>query len=261
MNPINKLFETTQPILSIYFTAGFPKLESTSEILDALENAGTDLIEIGMPFSDPIADGATIQMSSKIALKNGISLEKLFSQLESRQHKAVLILMGYLNPVLQYGMENFLKDCKRCGVSGVILPDLPIEEYEKMYAHWFDQYGIHPVFLVTPATNQERLDKIIALSRGFIYFVSTNTTTGTRKAAFDDPMLQKKLAYIHSKKPVMIGFGISDHDSFKQASALANGAIIGSAYIKALAKENPDLSEITVQFIKSIKKYNYDHTI
>lgn len=261
MNPIDKRLQKDKPVLSIYFTAGYPRLESTLDILDALESAGTDLIEIGMPFSDPIADGPTIQRSSKIALENGISLKKLFNQLESRDHKAAIVIMGYLNPVLKYGMKNFLKDCQKCGVSGVILPDLPIEEYEKDYAHLFNQFGIYPVFLVTQATNQERLDKIIALSKGFIYFVSTNTTTGTRQAAFDDPKIQNRMAYIRSKKPVIIGFGISDSESFQKACSLANGAIIGSAYINALGKGYSKIRETTEQFIQSIRESSYDHSI
>lgn len=236
-NRINRLFETKKEnILSVYFTAGFPNLNDTVEIIQELEKNGVDLIEIGMPFSDPTADGPTIQHTSEIALKNGMSVKLLFEQL-SEIRKTVnipLILMGYFNPVLQFGAEEFCKKCNEAGIDGTILPDLPLEEFEEHYKDVFTQYNLHNILLITPQTSENRIRQIDEASNGFIYMVSSSSTTGAGKKVEDFQRdYFERIQNMNLKNPRLIGFGISDHATFTNACKYANGAIIGSAFVKS----------------------------
>ena len=239
MNRIKKLFsEKKKNIVSIYFTAGFPQLNDTNTILDALQKHGADLIEIGMPYSDPLADGPVIQHSSMKALQNGMSIKLLFEQLNELRDippsevRGPLILMGYLNPVLQYGIEKFCSDAHDAGIDGIILPDLPLHEYQTEYKKLFEKYKLDFIFLVTPETSEKRIRKIDALSKGFIYAVSSSSTTGVNKDMAEQQKYFQRLESMKLKNPIMIGFGIKDNETFKQACKHAAGAIIGTAYIK-----------------------------
>jgi len=256
MNRINRLFEDKQnDILNIYCTAGYPQLKDTVTVIRSLEKAGADLIELGMPYSDPLADGPTIQASSAVALNNGMSIKTLFGQLEGlrKEAKIPLILMGYLNPVLQYGMEAFLAKCQAVGVDGLILPDLPMYEYEHIYQPLFEQYNIRLIFLITPQTSEARIRKIDSLSNAFIYVVSTTATTG-KKAGFDENTIAyfNRIKAMQLQNPTLIGFGISTHESYKAACAAANGAIIGSQFIRVLEKSQNIEADIQ-QFVESIR--------
>lgn len=244
-------------LLNIYFTAGYPNLHDTVPIIQALDNAGADLIEVGMPYSDPMADGPTIQQSGMQALQNGMTLDVLFKQLLSVKGKVStpLILMGYFNQMMQYGEEAFLQQCQEVGVAALILPDLPPDIYEQSYRQLFEKYQLDIVFLITPQTSDARIRKIDELSHAFIYMVSSNSITG--KSGGISP---KQIAYfqrIHDMNltnPRLIGFGISDHDTYRTACDYAHGAIIGSAFIRALgAKTNTGLKEKIAEFVKSIK--------
>lgn len=256
-NALNKLFENKKSdILSVYFTSGFPKLDSTIEIIYSLEKHGADLVEIGIPFSDPVADGPIIQKSSTVALKNGMTLEKLLTQLEGIRNnvKMPFLLMGYFNPVLQYGVEKFCKRCKDIGIDGVIIPDLPFDLYVKKYKHIFQNFNLHFIFLVTPQTSDERIKMIDKETTGFIYAVSTASTTGI-KDDFSDENLEyfKRLKNLNLKNPFLIGFGISNYKTYSKACNYANGVIIGSAFIKALSENNSPIDEIVNNFITKIK--------
>jgi tryptophan synthase alpha chain len=255
-NRITQLFDKRKEnILNIYFTAGFPGLNDTVTIVKALEKSGADMIEIGMPFSDPLADGPTIQQSNEFALENGMSLKILFKQLKDirKEVDVPILLMGYLNPVLQYGVENFCKDANEIGIDGVILPDLPIDEYNELYRNIFESNNLSNVFLVTPNTSAERLLKIDESSNGFIYVVSTESTTGNTKDIMQAESYFKKIKSAGLSNPTMIGFNINDQRSFDFACQYANGAIIGSAFIKALKGSN-DLGKTIESFVASIKK-------
>lgn len=243
-NRINTVFaEKKLPILSLYCTAGFPRLEDTLPVLEALQASGVDMVEIGMPFSDPIADGQIIQESSTRALHNGMTTELLFAQLREVRSRVQmpLVLMGYVNPVLQYGVERFCAACAEVGIDGVILPDLPLEVFEKEWKTYFERYNLHNILLVTPQTPEARIARIDAMSSGFLYAVSSAGTTGGA-LAMDDARTAyfKRLQRLRAEKtitnPMMIGFGIHDKASFDAASGYADGAIIGSAFVKALAK-------------------------
>ncbi len=259
MNRINKLFERKKKnILSIYFTAGFPHLEDTCEILSALQMHGADLIEIGIPYSDPLADGPVIQQSSMVAIKNGITIKKIFEQLNDlRSHSPLgaggtpFILMGYLNPVLQYGFEKFCSDAKASGVDGIILPDLPLYEYEKDYKKIFEQNNLICIFLITPETSEERIKKIDELSNGFIYAVSSSSITGTDKNMEMQEGYFQRLKNMRLKNQVLIGFGIKDNNTFNAACKHATGAIIGTAYIKAI-ENSENINAATKNFLNSI---------
>jgi tryptophan synthase alpha chain len=255
-NRINQLFETKKEnILSIYFTAGFPRLGDTVEIIQQLEQNGVDLVEIGIPFSDPTADGPTIQRSSETALKNGMSLKLLFSQLKDIRNsvKIPLIMMGYLNPVLQFGVEKFCKACSETGIDGIILPDLPLEEFEEHYQQYFQENNLHNILLITPQTPESRIRKIDESSGGFIYMVSSASTTGTGKKAEDfNQVYFQKIQQMNLKNPRLIGFGISDRETFSNACRYAPGAIIGSAFVNALQQEKEPATAVHL-FIKSIK--------
>jgi tryptophan synthase alpha chain len=259
MNRIKNLFSHKRKnIVSIYFTAGFPQLNDTNTILGALQKHGTDLIEIGMPYSDPLADGPVIQHSSMVALNNGMSIKLLFEQLNEYCNSSSgvrgdlpLILMGYLNPVLQYGIENFCSDAHDVGIDGIILPDLPLHEYETMYKKLFEKSKLDFIFLITPETSEKRIKKIDAISKGFIYAVSSSSITGTDKDMSVQEKYFQRLENMKLKNPILIGFGIKDNATFSQACKHASGAIIGTAYIKAIEKSN-DINSDTENFLNSI---------
>ena len=255
-NRINQLFERkNREILSVYFTAGYPKLNDTVIIIKELEKSGADLIEVGMPFSDPTADGPVIQQSSDVALKNGMSLEFLFQQLENirTQVDIPLVLMGYINPVLQFGVERFCRKCHQCGIDGVILPDLPIDEYNDSYRQVFEDNGLHNIFLITPQTPDERIMEIDRISHGFIYMVSSSSTTGAGKKVEDFRSdYFTRVQNLNLKNPQLIGFGISDKATFDNACRYTSGAIIGSAFVKALQQPFP-LENIIERFVRSIR--------
>lgn len=255
MNRLNELFEKKKtPILSIYFTAGYPNLESTLDIAEALEMAGADFIEIGFPYSDPVADGPVIQASSQIALTNGMTLPILFEQLKGLRKRVSIpvLLMGYVNPVLQYGVKNFCNKAAEVGVDGVIVPDLPMYEYENLYKSSFLDNNLSNIFLVTPQTSAERIRKIDELSNGFIYLLSSSSTTGKDLKVSDDADAYfKRIKDMNLKNPTMIGFGISDQKSFDKAAEYTRGAIVGSAFVKTLA-EHGAIAKIPA-FIRSIR--------
>lgn len=243
-----------QGLLSIYYTAGYPTLDSTVTIAKKLEESGADFLEIGFPYSDPVADGPTIQHSSEVALKNGMTVEILFEQLkELRKHVTIpVFLMGYVNPLLQYGVERFCSDCKKVGIDGIIVPDLPMYEYEELYKDTFEQNDVANIFIVTPQTSEERIRKIDKLSNSFIYLLSSNATTGTELNVGDTTTAYfQRIKDMQLANPIAIGFGISNKQSFEQATSFATGAIIGTAFVKLLTKDNY-LDEIP-NFIKSIK--------
>ncbi len=249
MNRIDSLFQNkNQDILSIYFPAGYPNLNNTVPNLELLQNAGVDMVEIGIPFSDPLADGSAIQAAAKQALDNGMKLRLLFEQLKSvrKTVSMPLILMGYWNTIYCYGVERFLQDCQKVGIDGLIVPDLPLEEFELHYKSEFAEYGIYNILLACPETEENRLQKLISATQGFLYLVSSSATTGGSMK-----INEKQKSYFDRIKqietPSLIGFGINNKKSFKYACEYANGAIVGTAFIKAL-KENEAKS-----FIEKIK--------
>lgn len=236
-NRIHAKLREQKKLLSIYFTAGYPELNDTTRIIRELQNGGVDMIEIGLPFSDPLADGPTIQDSSTKALRNGMSTEKLFEQLENIRKDVTipLIIMGYFNPMLQYGIEAFCARCADIGIDGLIIPDLPVEVYEASYRETFEKYGLANIFLITPQTSENRVRKIDSASEGFIYMVSSASVTGA-KNTFGDAQQEyfDRIAALQLETPRIVGFGISNAATFKAATAKADGAIIGSAFIKHL---------------------------
>lgn len=240
LNRIEKKLKEDRKILSIYFTAGYPSLHDTVPIIKSLEKQGVDLIEIGLPFSDPLADGPTIQASSTAALHNGMHTELLFEQLKDIR-KTVdipLIIMGYFNPVLQYGVEAFCSKCKETGIDGLILPDLPLDVYEEEYRQIFEQNNLLNIFLITPQTSESRIRQIDEISNGFIYMVSSASTTGAKSGFGDEQTAYfKRISDMHLKNPQIVGFGISNAQTFRQATQFAKGAIIGSAFIKNLTEK------------------------
>ncbi|MEJ5996289.1 tryptophan synthase subunit alpha [Pedobacter sp. Du54] len=246
MNRLQQLFaKQGKNLLSIYYTAGYPNLTDTLKIAEALEKAGADFIEIGFPYSDPVADGPTIQASSKQALDSGMTLEILFEQLKDLRKTVSIpiLLMGYVNVVLQYGVEDFCKKCKEVGVDGCIIPDLPMYEYEELYHNYFSENGLSNIFLVTPQTSEERIRKIDALSNAFIYLLSSAATTGKDlDVSAQARTYFARIKAMDLKNPVMIGFGISDRKTFDSANEYANGAIIGSAFVKNLDENRLEAS-------------------
>ncbi len=255
MNKLDQLFKNKkEPVLNVYYTAGFPELESTTEVALSLQKHGADIIEIGIPYSDPIADGPVIQQSNMQAIANGISIAKIFEQLESvkSQLTVPVVLMGYLNPVLQFGMERFCAAAARAGISGVILPDLPMYEYEKFYEKIFREYKLHLIFLVTPETGIGRIEKADKLSGGFLYAVSSSATTGNNAAMNGQEVYFKKLQQLRLKNSFLIGFGVRDKATFDLAGKYAAGAIIGTAYIKAL-QSLKNIDQATAEFLQSIR--------
>ena len=240
MNRIDQAFAQDKKLLSIYFSAGHPKLEDTLPILKALQAAEVDMIEIGLPFSDPLADGPTIQDSATQALANGMTTQRLFDQLEQvRDHIHLpLIIMGYFNPILQYGVEAFCEKCEAIGIDGLIIPDLPADVYHEHYQALFEQHGLYNMFLITPQTPEERIRYIDKVSNGFIYMVSSASVTGA-KATFGDSQTDyfKRIAALGLNTPQIVGFGISNAETYQAATTHAQGAIIGSAFIQFLEKE------------------------
>src|ERR1700761_522662 len=256
MNRLNQLFASKKEnLLSIYFTAGYPELNTTLDIAEALEKAGADFLEIGFPYSDPVADGPTIQNSSERALENGMTLNILFDQLADLRKRISIpiLLMGYANPLIQYGVEHFCKKAAEVGVDGVIVPDLPMYEYETLYADTFKANNISNIFLVTPQTSEERVRKIDELSNSFIYLLSSSSITGGNlNVSVNIEDYYKRVKAMQLKNPAIIGFGISDNKSFSKACEYAAGAIVGSAFVKLLGTEG--YLEKIPGFVKGIRK-------
>lgn len=243
MNRIQTKLNEDKKLLSIYFSAGFPALNDTVDIIKNLEKSGVDMIEIGLPFSDPLADGPTIQESSTKALKNGMHTALLFEQLKDIRKEVTipLILMGYFNPMLQYGVEAFCKKCHEIGIDGFIIPDLPAQVYHEEYKSIFDRYGLLNIFLITPQTSDERIRYMDSVSEGFIYMVSSASTTGAQSGfGAVQQNYFKRVADLNLKNPQIVGFGISNHETFTQATTHAKGAIIGSAFIKHIEANGVD---------------------
>jgi tryptophan synthase alpha chain len=254
MNRIDAVFQEKKDVLNIYFTAGYPQFHDTLRIAKSLEEAGADMLEIGIPFSDPLADGPTIQNSSMEALNNGMSITELFKQLSGlRQHTSLpVLLMGYINPILQFGIEAFVEECQRCEIDGIIVPDLPMQEYLDDYRSLFSEKGIHNIFLISPNTSEERIRLIDKETNGFIYMVSSSSITGA-KTAMQEGQIEyyERIQQMNLANPRLIGFGISNHESFLKACEYADGAIIGSAFINELKKNASD--ENIISFVQSIK--------
>jgi tryptophan synthase alpha chain len=261
MNRLDKLFASKKSnVLNVYCTAGYPQLHSTIEVIEALQNNGADIIELGMPYSDPLADGEVIQQSSAVALQNGMTIEVLFQQLHNLRKSSStggvgdalpIILMGYMNPILQFGIEKFCTTAKEVGIDGIILPDLPMFEFETMYKPLFEKNNLKFIFLVTPETSEERIRTIDSLCSGFLYAVSSSSTTGNNKAIEVQEGYFKKLQQMHLKNPILVGFGIKDKYTFATACKHTNGAIIGSAYIKALENSN-NINQTTKEFLNGV---------
>ncbi|HEX6226380.1 MAG TPA: tryptophan synthase subunit alpha [Chryseolinea sp.] len=255
-NRIKELLSTRKSgILSMYYTAGFPSLGDTATIAESLASSGADIIEIGIPYSDPVADGPTIQASNTVALKNGMRVSMLIEQVKQIREKIdiPIILMGYINPVLQYGIEKFAKDAADAGVDGVILPDMPMDEYLDHYKAIFDSVNITNTFLISPTTSDERIRKIDAVTDGFIYAVSASSITGA-KGKFENAQIDyfDRLKKMQLKNPYLIGFGISNRDTFATASKYGAGAIVGSAFVDLL-KNSKNLSDDIATFVRSLK--------
>ena len=254
MSRLQALFKRkSSRILNVYCTAGFPHATSTLVVMQALQDAGADIIELGMPYSDPLADGPVIQQSSGVALQNGMTIAKLFADLKDfrQQINIPVILMGYLNPVLQYGFERFCRDAAAAGVDGLILPDLPEYEYETIYGPVMKAHGLDMIFLVTPETSEERVRRLDGLSSGFLYAVSSSSTTGSGKQMDSVEEYLVRLKGYGLRNPVLVGFGIRDRATFDAACRHANGAIIGTAYIQQLSHAD-DISLTTRQFLEDI---------
>lgn len=240
MNRINQKLLEGKKLLSIYFTAGYPSIDDTVNIIQNLEKNGVDMIEIGLPFSDPLADGPTIQASSTQALKNGMTTEVLFNQLKDirKSVNIPLIIMGYFNPMLQYDVEAFCKKCQEIGIDGLIIPDLPVDVYHDDYKSMFEKYGLINVFLITPQTSDERIRYIDSISSGFIYMVSSASTTGAQSGFGEEQTKYfERIANMNLNNPQIVGFGISNNETFTQATKHAKGAIIGSAFVKHVTNE------------------------
>jgi len=252
MNRIQQKLKENKKLLSIYFTAGYPTLNDTVRIIQNLESSGVDMIEIGLPFSDPLADGPTIQASSTQALKNGMNTMVLFEQLKDIRKTVTipLIAMGYFNPMLQYGVDAFCAKCQEIGIDGLIIPDLPVDVYQEKYQATFEKYGLINVFLITPQTSDERIRFIDEVSNGFIYMVSSASTTGA-KSGFGNEQRDyfERIAAMKLKNQQIVGFGISNQETFQQATQNAKGAIIGSAFIKHVTANGIDSID---QFVKPI---------
>ena len=258
MNRIDQLFQEKQgEILSVYFTAGYPSLGDTVPLLKSLQKHGADMVEIGMPFSDPLADGPVIQESSQAALQNGMTLDLLFTQLEGIRSsiQIPLVLMGYLNPVLKMGVEKFLIRCHETGIDGVILPDLPPDTYEDSYLELFRSYGIHHALLITPHTSEDRIRRIAGLSGGFLYLVADAATTGARNTLEEHQVEYfRRIRDMDLGLPGLVGFGISNRETFLAACRYARGAIIGSAFVRAMGEAGqPSLDQKVSQFMGEIR--------
>ena len=256
MSRLKELFDIKRGnVLSVFYTAGFPKLNDTVVIAKHLETAGADIIEIGIPFSDPVADGPTIQASNKVALDNGMRVKLLLEQVKEirKTVKIPIVLMGYLNPVLQYGFEKFCKDAASHGVDGLILPDMPLDEFKTNYINLTSSLGLDVIFLISPTTSEERIRQIDDLSTGFVYAVSSSSTTGA-KTGFTVEQVEyfKRIHSMKLRNPVLIGFGISDHETFAKTNQYASGAIVGSAFINLLKNSN-NLEVDIYTFVRNLK--------
>ena len=256
MNRINQLFQNKKEnILSIYFTAGFPKLEDTVPTMEYLQENGVDMLEIGIPFSDPMADGVVIQNSGQQALKNGMSLNVLFGQLTDIRNSVhiPLIMMGYLNPIMQYGFEKFCIECKRVGIDGMIIPDLPMSDYLNEYKPIAEKYGVEFIFLITPETSDERIREIDDNTNGFIYMVSSAAITGTQNSFDAQTGYFNRINSMNLKNPRLIGFGVSNKATLDMVCRYSSGAIVGSAFIKAL-NETSDIETAVKLVLKNLDK-------
>jgi tryptophan synthase alpha chain len=254
MSRLSNLFDQQKnKVLNVYCTAGYPKLQSTLEVMQSVQKHGANIIELGIPYSDPLADGEVIQQSSQIALENGMTISILFDQLKEMRKTIHIpvVLMGYLNPILQFGIEEFCKNAKEVGIDGLILPDLPLFEFEQQYGNLFKKYGLDFIFLVTPETKVDRILKLDSVSAGFLYAVSSSATTGKDTDFNKVAHYLQKLQGLSLKNPLLVGFGIKDKASFEAVNQYAQGAIIGSAYIKALSKGN-SIEETTQNFLKQV---------
>ncbi len=254
MNRLGELFTRKKSnVLNVFCTAGFPQLNSTLEIMKALQDNGADIIELGMPYSDPLADGPVIQASNTKALQNGMTMQLLFEQLRDfrKEIYVPVILMGNINPVLQFGFENFCKQAASLPVDGIILPDLPEYEFENEYGAIIKRYGLDFIFLITPETSEERIKKLDTLSAGFLYVVSSSSTTGNKKDFTEVEKYLQRLQNMQLKNSLIVGFGIKDKSTFQSACKYANGAVIGTAYIKALENAT-DIQSATKAFLSSI---------
>ncbi len=260
MGLLKNLFQhKSKNVLNVYCTAGYPQLNSTIEVMKALQNNGADIIEIGMPYSDPLADGPAIQHSNGIALQNGMTIEKLFDQLKDFRNtsnvkdaiKIPVVLMGYMNPILQYGFERFCKQAAELPVDGLILPDLPEYEYQTVYGDIIKRYGLDFIFLITPETSEERIRRLDSLSTGFLYAVSSSSITGSDKDFTAVETYLQRLQSMNLQNPILVGFGIKDKATFGSACKFANGAIIGTAYIKAI-ENSTNSEEDTKVFLQGI---------
>lgn len=254
MSRIAELFKKkNKNVLSVYCTAGYPQLNNTLEMMKALQDNGVEMIELGMPYSDPLADGPVIQASGSRALENGMTIATLFTQLKDFRSviRIPVLLMGYMNPVLQYGLEKFCQDAAALGIDGLILPDLPMYEFESEYGSVIKKYGLDFIFLVTPETSAERIRKVDSLSSGFLYAVSSSSTTGKDKNMEDQQAYFEKLEKMGLSNPVVVGFGIKDRTTFQAACRHANGAIIGTAYVKALEGAS-DIGKATKDFLSTV---------
>ncbi|MEA4919197.1 tryptophan synthase subunit alpha [Proteiniphilum sp.] len=256
MNRIDRLFvEKKSGILSVYFTAGYPQLDDTATVIKALENRGVDLIEIGVPFSDPMADGPVIQVSGTRALDNGMSVKHLFGQLAGiREEVSIpLVLMGYLNPIIQFGFDNYCAEAKRCGIDGLIIPDLPFAEYMESYKPIAEKHGLHIIMLITPETSEERIRMIDEHTSGFIYMVSTASVTGAKNSFGDDSLSYfRRVNAMQLKNSRLIGFGISNKETFDAACREASGAIIGSKFISLLGSEKT-IDAAVVKLVEAVR--------
>jgi len=253
MNRIQKRLRSTKKLLSIYFTAGYPNLNDTVSVLQQLQDSGVDMVEIGLPFSDPLADGPTIQESSTKALQNGMTTNLLFEQLKDirKTIDIPLILMGYFNPMLQYGVERFCAKCAEIGIDGIIMPDLPLAEWEADYKSIYKKYGLLNIFLITPQTSETRIRQIDAASDGFIYMVSSASTTGAQ-SGFGQTQNDyfERIVQMNLNNPQIVGFGINNAETFNQATKTAKGAIIGSAFIKHVTQNGVNTIN---EFVKRIR--------
>jgi len=256
VNRIQVKLQEDKKLLSIYFTAGYPRLNDTVRTIENLESNGVDMVEIGLPFSDPLADGPTIQASSTQALHNGMNSSVLFDQLKDIRKTVTipLILMGYFNPILQYGVEAFCQKCEEIGIDGLIIPDLPVEVYNEQYQTVFEQHGLLNIFLITPQTSEKRIRYMDSISKGFIYTVSSASTTGSQIGfGKDQTNYFKRIVEMNLDNPQIIGFGISNQETFSQATKYAKGAIIGSAFIKFVSENGVnDLKQFIEPIVKKL---------
>ncbi len=255
MSRLSELFQRKrQNILNVYCTAGYPHLQSTLPVMEALQSNGVDIIELGMPYSDPLADGPVIQASGIAALQNGMTISTLFQQLQYFRKivHVPVVLMGYLNPVLQFGFEAFCAKAAEAGIDGLIIPDIPMYEFKNLYQSIIEKYELDFIFLITPETSEERVRQLDALSSGFLYAVSSSSITGSDKDFTPVETYLKRLQMLPLKNPVLVGFGIKDSQTFVAACKYTSGAIIGSAYIKVLEK-NKEIEESTTNFLNGIR--------